>query len=311
MDADNKSNKRRKRTMVSVGTFDGLHLGHMTLLCDLSNQAAARGLEPLVVTFDRHPLETIAPDRAPGLIMDPRERDVVLKALVDNLVVVPFDESVRNLTVSEWMRRLRDDYGARAVMMGYDNSFGCDGRGMSPEEYRAKGAELGLEVLMARELPGYSSTEVRRALAAGDIEKAADVLGRAFPVKGTVVRGRGLGRTIGVPTANIAVSPRQLLPKPGVYAATVCDDFNDFDECKAVVNIGVCPTVTDGGVTTVEAHLLGFRGDLYGRTLRLYFAKRLRDERKFGGIDELTSQIAKDIEEADAVLEECGRDDCE
>lgn len=303
MDADNK---RQKGTMVSVGTFDGMHLGHMTLLCDLSDQAAARGLEPLVVTFDRHPLETIAPDRAPGLIMDPGERDVVLKALVDNLVVVPFDESVRNLTVSEWMRRLRDDYGARAIMMGYDNSFGCDGRGMSPEQYRARGAELGLEVLMARELSGYSSTEVRRALAAGDIEKAADLLGRAFSVKGTVVRGRGLGRTIGVPTANIVVSPRQLLPKPGVYAATVCDVFNDFDECKAVVNIGVCPTVTDGGITTVEAHLLGFGGDLYGRTLRLCFAKRLRDERKFGGIDELTSQIAKDIEEADAVLEECG-----
>lgn len=287
-------------TIVTVGTFDGMHRGHRRLLDELKRHAAALGLRPLAVTFDRHPLETIAPDRAPGLLTSAAERDALLRGAGVEVLVIPFTDGIRRLTVAEWMRKLRDDYGARAILMGYDNRFGSDGRTMSEADYRAEACALGLGIEFAGEQAGCSSTNVRRALAAGDIAAAGDILGRAFSVEGDVVAGRGLGRTIGVPTANVEVDPRRLLPRPGVYAAfAMAGDVRR----KAVVNIGTCPTVTDGRRTTVEAHLLDFDGDLYGRTLTLRFVTRLRDERKFNGIDELTAQIASDIVAARGLLD--------
>lgn len=284
---------------VTVGTFDGVHRGHQAVLGMLREESARLGLRPLVVTFDRHPLETVAPERAPGLIMEPDSRDALLCDLGVLVERVEFTEEVRRMTAAEWMRRLVDEYDARLLLLGYDNTFGSDGMVMTPDDFRAEGRRIGLRVEVAPAVAGCSSSAVRMALAAGDTPLAASILGRPFSICGSVVRGRQLGRTIGMPTANIETAPRQLVPAPGVYAARAIVPGSGGGTATgvydAVVNIGTSPTVTDCGVVRVEAHLLGFSGDLYGRDICLEFGARVRDERKFDSLDALRVQIEADI----------------
>lgn len=281
--------------VVTVGTFDGVHRGHREVLRCVTGEAVRLGLRPVVVTFDRHPLEVVAPDRAPGLIMDADRRDALLREAGVEVHRVEFSEETRRKTAGEWMRELAAEHGARMVVLGYDNTFGSDGRGMTFDDYRRTGESLGIEVRVAPAIKGCSSSAVRHAVKDGDIERAAWILGRPFSLTGTVVKGRQLGRTIGVPTANVAVPSRQLLPAGGVYAAEVTTP--DGGKHRAVVNVGKCPTVTDAGTVTVEAHILDYSADLYGRQLTVSFLRRLRDERKFDTLTALREQIARDIEE--------------
>jgi len=253
------------------------------------------GLRPLVVTFDRHPLEIVAPERVPGLIMDVGTRDEILRELGMKVLRVEFTEALRRKTAAEWMRELAVEHGARVVVLGYDNTFGSDGRAMTYEDYRRTGESLGIAVEVARSVDGCSSSAVRHAVADGDMDKAAWILGRPFMLKGIVAHGRELGRTIGAPTANVVVPERQLLPAVGVYAA--CVVIPDGDEFPAVVNVGRCPTVTENGPITVEVHILDYDGNLYGCNLAVAFLRRLRGERKFDSLDALRGQIALDIEE--------------
>lgn len=276
----------------TVGTFDGLHRGHHAVLDSLKEMASAKGLRPMVVTFDRHPLETIAPDRAPLLIMSPDERDALLGRHGVEVVRLTFDESLRSVGVREWMAWLRDSHDIKAIVLGYDNTFGCDGRDMSFDEYSRIGRELGLEVTVAPRVEGCSSSAVRKAVAAGDMMKARDILGTPFSITGRVRQGRRLGRTIGIPTANLSVSKRQLLPKNGVYAAEVLYDAHKY---SAIVNVGDNPTVSDAGRITIEAHLLNFDGDLYGKEIRIEFLRRIRGERKFPDLQSLQAQIREDL----------------
>lgn len=282
--------------VVTVGTFDGVHRGHMEVIRTVRALADKFGLRPLVVTFDRHPLEIVAPERAPGLIMDVDARDEILREAGMEVLRVEFTEALRRKTAAEWMRELAEEHGARRVVLGYDNTFGSDGRGMTFDDYRRTGMSLGIEVDLADAVPGCSSSAVRHAVINGDMEKSAWILGRPFTLSGVVAHGREIGRTIGVPTANVVVPDRQLLPAAGVYAASVITPAGVV--CPAVVNVGRCPTVTEHGPVTVEAHILDFEGDLYGRNLKLTFLRHLRDERKFSGLDALQRQIARDIEEA-------------
>ncbi len=286
--------KGKRLGAVTVGTFDGVHRGHRAVLACLREEAGMRGLEPLAVTFDRHPLVTVAPDRAPKMITGAGERDSMIAGCGVSVRRVEFTEDVRRMTAAEWMRELRDRYGARLIVLGYDNRFGCDGATMTDEDLRRAGRSLGLDVMMAPVVEGCSSSAVRRSVAEGDMEAAAGMLGRPFSLSGTGVPGRQLGRTIGVPTANLAFDPGMLLPRAGVYAASV---MTPGGMREAVVNVGSCPTVTDGDSVTVEAHLLDYSGDLYGQTISIFFHGRLRDERKFGSLDQLTRQIGLDIEE--------------
>lgn len=294
MDIEKSGNGPDVLTAVTVGTFDGVHLGHRMVLASLREEAAKRGLEPLAVTFDRHPLEIVAPERAPGLITGADTRDALLKSCGVMVERVVFNSDVRGMTAGEWMRRLRDMHGARFIMFGYDNTFGCDGASMSATDLMSVAEGLGLEAAVAPTVEGCSSSAVRGAVGRGDMESAMRMLGRPFSLEGTVVHGRHLGRTIGVPTANLRVSPRMLLPLAGVYAAVA--ETPEGRTLRAVVNVGSCPTVTDGADMSVEAHLLDYSGDLYGRRLTVRFLERLRDERKFTGIEELTACIRRDIE---------------
>lgn len=284
---------RKNKKIVTTGTFDGVHKGHREVLDFMKERSEALGLSPAVVTFDRHPLEVIAPERAPKLLMSPDDRDAALSELGVEVVRMAFDEELRRLTAAEWLRRMRQA-GVREVVVGYDNTFGCDGRSLRMEDYFRLGRELDMAVEEAPVLPGVSSTLVRDALAFGRVEEAAGMLGRPYTMTGEVVHGRHVGHRLGFPTANVVCDSRLAVPASGVYAADVA--LPDGSSRKAVVNIGTRPTVDNGSDISVEAHIPDFSGDLYGRTISLSFLRRLRDERRFGTLGELQDAIRADIE---------------
>lgn len=284
---------QKNRKIVTTGTFDGVHKGHREVLDFMKERGAALGLSPAVVTFDRHPLEVISPERAPKLLMTPDARDAALSSLGVEVVRLAFDESLRRLTAAQWLRRMHRA-GVEEVVVGYDNTFGCDGRSLRMEDYFRLGRAEGIAVEEAPLLPGVSSTLVRDALAQGRVEDAARMLGRPYVLTGTVVHGRHLGHKLGFPTANVDCGSRLAIPAPGVYAADVVLPYGALR--KAVVNIGSRPTVDNGSDISVEAHIPGFSGDLYGKTVSLRFLRRLRDEHRFGSLDELQAAIRADIE---------------
>lgn len=278
-------------TVITIGTFDGVHRGHHEVIRKLKELARSLEATPVVVTFDRHPLEVVAPLRAPKMIMSTHERDRLLADTGVKVIDLEFNDRLRSQTALQWMRRLKDEYGAVAIVVGYDNKFGCDGRNLSYEDFRRLGQELLLRVEVAQEVEGCSSTAVRSAVMNGDVESAAGILGRPFSVSGEVVKGRQLGRTIGFPTANVEVSDRQLLPKTGVYAAEARINSGTY---RAMVNVGYNPTVSAAEKVGVEAHLIDFDGEIYGQPIKIDFLKRLRDEKKFTSLEALKSQLKQD-----------------
>lgn len=295
--------------VATVGVFDGVHLGHRHLLeCtravakSIEGHHGASSAETVAVTFDRHPLSLIAPDRCPAMLTTAADRDRLLReAGAEDIVCLTFDDSLRRLTAAEFVRLLAARYGITHLVMGYDHSFGSDSRGVSFDHYRDAGLASGVAVIRADRytLPDsdtvVSSSAIRRILAAGDVAGAAAMLGRPHTVTGRVVSGKHLGSRIGFPTANIAVPDDIVLPAGGVYAARCTADGSTY---PAMVNIGTCPTVSSGAPVTVEAHLIGYDGDLYGRDLSVAFVHRLRDERRFDSVEALTARLAADRDAA-------------
>lgn len=290
-----KKNENENGTVVTVGTFDGVHPGHREVLRTLKSYALAHGLRPLAVTFDRHPLEIVAPARAPRLLQTRADRDRLLREEGVEVEEVAFIPEVCSLTAEDWMRQLRDRYGARAIVTGYDNTFGSDGRHMTAADYQAAGQRLGLDIVTAPELPGVCSSSIRKAVGDGNVRETSRLLGREYEVEGVVEEGRQLGRSLGFPTANLHPDSRIQLPAPGVYAGRL-------DGQPAVINIGNNPTVGEGNPLTVEVHVLDFAGDLYGKRVRASFTERLRGEMKFDSLDSLKYQIAEDIKEARGII---------
>ena len=279
---------------VTTGTFDGVHRGHQALLRLLAKECGLRGAEPVVLTFDRHPLEVIAPERAPKLLMLPAERDLMLASSGMRVVELPFTEALRRLTAAEWMRELKERYGAALVVTGYDNSFGSDCRTLSDDDYAAMARDLGLEYFKGTELPGISSSRIRHSLEDGDIESVNRMLGRDWHLAGNVEAGLKVGRKLGFPTANLRMDPRLALPGTGVYATTVT--LPDGSRLPAITNVGVRPTFGgEGKETTVETHIPGFSGDLYDREIDVTFHKWLRGERRFDSAEDLRRQIERDV----------------
>ena len=278
---------------VTVGTFDGVHLGHIKVIDKLLEISRERGLSPLAVTFSEHPLEVIAPGRAPGRIMPAADEKVLLERLGVEVEMLDFNREMMLTTARNWMLRLKQKYNARVLIMGYDNTFGSDGRQLSLADYMGIGSELGLEVIVVDELPGISSSAVRKAILKGDIESVTAMLGRPYRIEGTVVEGDRIGRTIGFPTANIKFSPRQLVPANGVYAANV-KIGNETVWRRSVINIGVRPTINDTQEERFEVHILDYTGNLYGGKMEIEFLQKLRDERRFGSLDQLKEAISSD-----------------
>lgn len=290
-------------SVVTVGVFDGVHAGHQALLAQVVARARADDLRAVAITFDRHPLAIVAPDREPAALqtLDDKVASLV-ETGVDHVHVLTFDVAASHEPAADFVRRvLVDGFSARAVLIGGNFRFGHRAAG-DIDLLARLGAEHGFDAqavdLVAAGDAAVSSTMVRRALAIGDVAAAAAALGRPHRVRGSVVRGDGRGRTIGVPTANMAVPPGMAVPTAGVYGTRVVVDGVAHD---AVTNIGTRPTF-DGRGVTVESHLLDVDLDLYDREVAVDFVTHLRDEARFDSVDALVAQIRADIERAREVL---------
>jgi riboflavin kinase/FMN adenylyltransferase len=273
----------RRSRQVAIGVFDGVHVGHRQVI---------RGADT-ALTFEPHPLRVLHPEAAPKLIM-PFEikRDVIEGLEVEELIVIPFDEEFSTIAPEDFCARiLVDALGAKSVSVGENFRFGAKARG-DPKMLASRG-EFETRVVPLVEVDGeiVSSTRIRSLVAAGEVEAATRCLDAPFLLEGTVVEGDGRGRELGFPTANIVPSDDLVCPGHGVYAAFA-------DGRPAAVNVGVRPTFETGRGLLVEAYLIDFDGDLYGRTLRIAFISRLRGERRFPGVEELIAQMHLDVEAA-------------
>ncbi len=306
-------------TAVTIGAYDGVHLGHQAVLRRLRALASARGLPTVVVTFDRHPASVVRPESAPRLLTDLEQKLELLAALgdVDHAVVLRFDEARSREEAPDFVAEvLVGALAARLVVVGEDFHFGRGRRG-TVALLREMGGTLGFEVvgLGLEPAPGaaslggrnaaaapVSSTAVRRAVAEGAVEVAAALLGRHHEVRGTVVRGDGRGGSLlGFPTANVAVPAEILLPADGIYAGWFVRP--DGERRAAALSVGRRPTFTPEADTSVlEAYLLDFAGDLYGEAARVQFVRHLREETRFESADDLVAQMEADVEATRQVL---------
>ncbi len=293
-----------RKVCAAIGVFDGVHLGHQQVI--RQTLAAARQHEALalVITFDCHPNTVVAPERVPPMIYSLPQRLRACAALgLDTTLLIHFDRAFSGQTGESFVRGLAQDFGRlHSICVGSEFTFGHQRSG-NVQLLQALGRELKFKVhgLAAVALDGevVSSTRIRDAIRAGDLDTASQMLGRAYSLAGAVVRGDQLGRTLDCPTANLDTTGL-VLPPSGVYAAhaTVQDQ-----QWPAVVNIGVRPTVTLSAATLrVEAHLLDFTGDLYGAEMEVSFVEKLRDEQRFPSLHELKMQIHRDLAAARTVF---------
>ena len=292
---------------IAIGTFDGVHVGHRALIARALETARTNGFVSTVLTWDRHPAMTLRPDKAPPQLTTPeRKIELIEETGVDQLVVLEFDETLSRWTPEEFTRKvLVEGLGAGAVLVGSGWRFGHKARG-DVALLTELGNELGFTVegMELAEVEGgpASSTRVREALAEGDMKLVRALLGRPFDFDGVVGHGDDRGASLGWPTANLAIDPTFAHPPRGVYAGRGRVGETLW---AAAINVGVNPTFGgEPGRTPmrVEAFLLDFDGDLYGRPLRLEFHERLRDEKKFADSNELSAQIARDVDETRRIV---------
>lgn len=291
-----------QQTVIALGFFDGVHLGHGALLRRTAERAAERGMTPAAFTFDRAPKEFVTGVNVP-LLTSAAERAALIREVygIERTIVATFDNAMMTMPWRSFLELLVSRYGAAHLVAGHDYRFGYKNEG-TPERLRDWCAEhgLGCDVIPKVELYGVtvSSTHIRSLVEAGDIEGAAAFLGHPYAVSGTVRHGKHLGTEELFPTVNLMPEPWRVLPRFGVYAVRVILD--DGAVYPGVTNVGIRPTIVDDNRVTIETNLIGFSGDLYGHELRLEFRRRLRDERKFGSMAELHAQIERDIAEAKA-----------
>lgn len=286
--------------VVSLGVFDGVHLGHRSILQANVSRARALGAVPTVVTFRRHPKHLLLGHAPKTLTTLEHRLELFARAGIAHSVVLDFDAVLRALAATQFARELDRSLDVRCFVLGFDSKFGRD-RGGTPESLRALGYEVEVAPKVLVHDRPVSSTAIREAVELGDLVAAAAMLGRPVSVYGRVVHGTSLGHRIGYPTANLNLH-RQLHPPPGVYACRVHHRPANGPprDYQGVTNIGFRPTVAARPALhpQVEVHLLDFEGDLYGQRIELEFVARLRGEKRFSGIDELSAQIARDVQEA-------------
>ena len=288
-----------KEKVIALGFFDGVHLGHAALLRRTVEEAARRGVTPAVFTFDRPPKEVLTGTPCP-LINSPEDRKDLVRRLfgIREVLMVPFDHEMMTTPWDDFVTNiLVGRYHAVHLVAGHDHHFGHKNQG-SPELLMEKCRELGLgcDIIPKVEVGGItvSSTYIRRLVEMGQIERANRFLGHPHVLTGTVRHGRGLGSSRLFPTANLIIPPPVLVPSHGVYVTRAT--LEDGTSYAAVTNVGTRPTVNSGSDITVEACLLDFEGDLYGKTLRVEFFQHLRDEIRFDSLDALKAQIAADAD---------------
>ncbi len=289
---------------VAIGTFDGVHRGHQALIATAVADARAHDRPALVFTFDRHPQELLAPDRAPAYLTTPAQRNRLIAELgADALVVAAFDRALSQMSPEAFVRDiLKRRLGADSIVVGDNFYFGRERAG-SAAYLREKADEFGfalhaLEPVLVGGQPA-SSTRVREAIRAGDLAEAETVLGHSYLLAGTIVKGQQLGRTLGYPTANLALTVNQVVPPDGVWA--VVATLQDARNVNGACSLGERPTI-EGAGRSLETFLFDFAEDLYGQEMELRFVQFLRPEAKFDSLDALVVQMARDVELARARL---------
>ena len=291
--------------VVATGFFDVVHVGHRLVIEQLVKAAAARGDESMVITFWPHPRNVLQKEaRSLRLLTTLAQKKQILHELgVDRVEVLSFTKDFSAMTMEQYLRHIMKEYGATAILLGYDNRIGSDA---ANSDQVARTAEmLGLEVIRTEMVPsqqGYavSSTKIREKLEEGDVRRAAEMLGYDYSMHGVVVAGNKLGRTIGFPTANMQLyEPLKLVPGNGVYFVKV----KVLDrELYGMCNIGCRPTVGAGNARTIETNIFGFDEDIYGLDIDITFIARIREERKFDSLTELKAQLELDRDECLAIL---------
>jgi riboflavin kinase / FMN adenylyltransferase len=283
-------------SIITVGSFDGMHLGHQAVLREIADRARAGGRASVLVTFEPHPLEVVNPQAAPPILMTGPERgEFLAQTALDYVVLLHFDRRMAGLSPEEFVRGiLLERCQMKELVIGHDHGFGR-GRSGDVETLQRLGATLGFEVDVVRAVDvggqHVSSSRIRRAVAGGDLASAAAMLGRPYRVSGRVVEGERRGRRLGVPTINLGdIPPQKLLPPDGVYAVRV--EWRG-GRAGGMMNQGARPTFQDGR-RALEAHLFDFDGDLYDEWVRLEWIERLRDIRSFASVDALKQQLDRD-----------------
>ncbi len=280
----------------TIGCFDGVHRGHQFLIRQVCETAKEEGLHSMLITFPVHPRQVMQDSYQPQLLSCLKQReDLLARSGADYCILLPFTKELSRLTARDFMRLLHEQYHVQTLLVGYDHRFGHN-RSESFDDYCRYGKELGMKVVRAKALTengtSISSTHIRNLLKRGEIEQANHCLGYPYYISGTVVDGYKVGRKLGFPTANLKPScPEKLIPEAGVYAVHVYLG----ETCrKGMLNIGCRPTLGNGTETSIEAHILGFNGNIYYKDMKIEFVHRLRPEMKFGSLEELTAQLEKD-----------------
>ena len=295
-----------KSAVITIGNFDGVHIGHQALFHEVIELAEAMDGTAIAMTFDPHPIRVITRNGHPPLItLYEQKQELIEKAGIDVLICIPFTMDFAALSARTFVEEiLVKRIGMKAIVVGEDYTFGNNREG-NVDLLRRYAEEMGFEVIVADWIQSstvdndrISSTAIRELVMDGQIEKAAKMLGRNYQIRGTVAHGRDRGgKLLGIPTANINLQD-ELCPKVGVYAVIVHCDGQRY---PGVANIGYSPTFDDH-IFTVEAHILDFKKDIYGQKIMVNFVERLRDEKKFSGIAELVDQIDRDIAKARQIL---------
>jgi riboflavin kinase/FMN adenylyltransferase len=294
-----------KNAVLTIGTFDGVHTGHQKVIAQMKKEAGEIEGETVIITFDPHPRTVINAAAGIRLINTTEEKTTLLAEKgIDHLVIVPFTEAFASLSAEDYISQfLIDRFHPHTLIIGYDHHFGKDRTG----NYDLLKKEAATHQYVLKEIPAHvldsisvSSTRIRQAISAGDMETANHLLGYTFFFSGTVVEGNKLGRTIGYPTANLQpASNDKLLPGDGVYAVDVLTGDEPALLLKGMMNIGYRPTV-DGTKKMIEVNIFDFDRSIYGKTLKVFVKRHLRDEQKFSGLDELKAQLAEDKRQASA-----------
>lgn len=294
----------RNEYCATIGFFDGVHRGHQFMIDSLTTMAHAQGRQSLVITFDRHPRQVVHADYVPQLITTTDEKLQLLDATAaDRIEMLHFNAQMAQLSAYEFMRQvLHEKYSVAMLLTGYDNRFGHN-RAEGFADYVRYGEEMGMKVLQNTpiDIDGLrvSSSLIRRLIVEGNITEANNCLGHPYSITGSVAHGFQEGRRIGFPTANIVPeSAEKLVPGNGVYATRVSVEGGEW--MPAMLNIGTNPTF-QRQQTTIEAHIIGFEGDIYGRKVRVEFGRKLRDEQRFESVEALQKQLEADKKEVEVV----------
>ena len=293
--------------VVATGFFDGVHVGHRLVIKQLTEAAAVRGDESMVMTFWPHPRNVLQKEaRTLRLLTTLQEKKQMLMDLgVDHVEVLPFTKDFSAMTTEEYLRMLMERFGAKTILLGYDNRVGSDAK--DSDQVARIAEDLGLEVIRTDMVPsveGYavSSTKIRQQLEAGDVQSAAAMLGYEYTLHGVVVAGNRVGRTIGFPTANMQLyEPLKLVPGNGVYFVSV---ETVGRQLYGMCNIGHRPTVGSGNARTIETNIFGFDEDIYGLDIKLTFFAKIRDEVRFDSLEDLKTRLENDRETSLVILSE-------